>query len=63
MAKFQDVAAHRGAPSTPRHHSGWSLRIWVSMGRVVVAISSGSRGGSLRAESDQKWLSFIRMEQ
>ena len=49
-----EVAAHFGAPSTPRHHSGWSLRKRVSPGRAVVAISSGLSGGACLPVSDQK---------
>ena len=60
-AMFHDVAAQAGAPS-PRTHSGWLLRKAVRWGRSVAAISSGFSGGARRALSDQKWLSFMRIE-
>ena len=61
IAMFHDVTAQRGALPMPSTHSGWSLRNCVSSGRTVCAISSGASGKALRAESDQKWLSFMRM--
>ena len=62
IAMFHDVAAQRGAFPMPSTHSGWSLRNCVSSGRTVFAISSGASGYAFRAESDQKWLSFMRMD-
>ena len=61
IAMFHDVTAHRGALPMPSTNSGWSLRNCVSSGRTVFAISSGASGNAFRAESDQKWLSFMRM--
>ena len=60
-AMFHEVAAQAGA-SSPRTHSGWLLRKAVRWGRSVAAISPGFSGGTRRPLSDQKWLSFMRIE-